>query len=245
MRVLDLFSGLRGWSDPFKERGHDVFAIDIDKRFDADAYEDVGSQWVAEFAHNYKPDVILASPPCTSFTTMTMGRNWTYDGRPRTPIAQEGLRLVLATIDIINDVDPPFWIIENPRARLRTLPYLLGAPERRTVTYCRLGERRMKPTDLWGGFPPGLDLPAMCHNGNRDHIAAPRGSSTGTQGGVDSATAGKIPRALSLLVCQAIESTIASEAPNLVTTASSVPNKEFIPPTTETGRLAKMSTNLR
>lgn len=25
----------------------------------------------------------------------------------------------------------------------------------------------MKPTDLWGAFPPGLELPAMCRNGSR------------------------------------------------------------------------------
>ena len=29
LRVLDLFSGLNGWGDPFREAGHQVFAIDI------------------------------------------------------------------------------------------------------------------------------------------------------------------------------------------------------------------------
>lgn len=205
MRVLDLFSGLRGWSDPFKERGHEICAVDIDARFDADLYRDIGDVPRLQYAlAGWKPDIILASPPCTSFSTMTMGRNWTYDGEPRTNVARQGKRLILATIDIINDIDPPFWIIENPRARLRSLPFLRGAPARRTVTYCRLGETRMKPTDLWGGFPPSLVLPAMCHNGNDDHVAAPRGSYTGTQG-MDSAESAKVPRALALLVCEATE----------------------------------------
>jgi hypothetical protein len=187
------------------ERGHEVIAIDNDHKFDADYYLDIGSvPSLLMILADYKPDVILASPPCTSFTTMTMGRNWTYDGLPRTDVARQGRRLVLATIEIINHYDPPFWIIENPRARLRTLPFLRGAPERRTVTYCRLGESRMKPTDLWGGFPPSLILPPMCHNGNQDHVSAPRGSYTGTQG-MDSAESAKVPRALSMLVCDAIE----------------------------------------
>jgi hypothetical protein len=30
MKVLDLFSGLSGWGGPFREAGHEVFAIDLD-----------------------------------------------------------------------------------------------------------------------------------------------------------------------------------------------------------------------
>lgn len=39
----------------------------------------------------------------------------------------------------------------------------------------------MKPTDIWG-WAAGWKPRPMCHNGNPDHEAAPRGSSTGTQG---------------------------------------------------------------
>lgn len=39
----------------------------------------------------------------------------------------------------------------------------------------------MKPTDLWGEVPGWKPRP-MCHNGNADHEAAPRGAKTGTQG---------------------------------------------------------------
>ena len=42
LRVLDLFSGLDGWGDPFREAGHEVFSVDIDERFDADVYLDIG-----------------------------------------------------------------------------------------------------------------------------------------------------------------------------------------------------------
>ena len=203
LKVLDLFSGLRGWSAPFAARGHETFAIDLAPHFDADAHIDCGDVDLVLRTIPWRPDVILASPPCTAFTTMTMGKNWTHDGQPKRPAAVEGRRLVLATVRIIAALRPEWWIIENPRARLRTLGLLDGF-ERRTVTYCQLGEERMKPTDLWGAFPPGLVLPAMCRNGSPCHIAAPRGSTTGTQG-MTSADAGKIPEALSRLVCDAIE----------------------------------------
>jgi len=33
MRVLDLFSGLGGWSQAFKDRGHEVVTVDIAPKF--------------------------------------------------------------------------------------------------------------------------------------------------------------------------------------------------------------------
>lgn len=52
---------------------------------------------------------------------------------------------------------------------------------RYTVTYCQYGDNRMKPTDIWTNHPDPKFLP-MCHNGDSCHVAAPRGSKTGTQG---------------------------------------------------------------
>lgn len=203
LRVVDLFSGLRGWSAAFTDRGHDVFAIDNDPRFDADAYLDIGDVESVLEALPWQPDVVLASPPCTSFSTMTMGRMWTHDGQPKHPTAILGRRLVLATIRLVAVLRPRVWIVENPRARLRTLGLLDGI-ERRTVWYCQLGESRAKPTDLWGVFPRGLVLPAPCRNGSSDHTPAPRGSYTGTQG-TASADAARVPYRLSQLVVEALE----------------------------------------
>lgn len=174
LRVLDLFSGLRGWSAPFTARGHETFAIDIDRRFQADAYLDVGDVASVLAAMPWRPDVVLASPPCTAFTTMTMGRNWTHQDEPRTERAREGRRLVLATVRIIAATGPRWWLIENARARLPTLELLEGVP-RRTVTYCQYGEERMKPPDLYGLMPPTLVLAPPCRNGALCHVRAATG----------------------------------------------------------------------
>lgn len=221
MRVLDLFSGLRGWSEPFHERGHETFTIELAEHFEADAHIDCGDVAAVLEAVPWQPDIILASPPCTSFSMMTVGKNWTHDGQPKRETAVQGQRLVLATVRIIAALRPRWWIIENPRARLRSLPFLEGF-ERRTVTYCHLGESRMKPTDLWGAFPASLVLPIECSNLPAPcplgldpcHVAAPRGSTTGTQG-MDSAESAKIPAALARLVCIAAENEIAAPAPPL------------------------------
>ena len=84
MKVLDLFAGLRGWSDPWRWSGHQTFTIDLDSRFRVDAYLDIRDVAGVIRALPWKPDVILASPPCAGFTTMNIGKNWYHDGRPKT-----------------------------------------------------------------------------------------------------------------------------------------------------------------
>lgn len=66
---------------------------------------------------------------------------------------------------------------------------------RYTTTYCQYGDTRMKPTDIWTNIPdPGFKDP--CHNGDKCHEAAPRGSKTGTQGLKGSKERARIPEQL-------------------------------------------------
>lgn len=199
LRVLDLFAGLEGWGAPWRARGHDVVTVDYDPDFRTTIVADLGDvpAFLAELrrvkGHDWRPDVILASPPCEAFSTMTIGRNWTRtaDGRPwpKTDRARLALHLVASTRRILEALGPTFFVIENPRAMLRKVPEL-GDLERRTVAYCAFGEPVQKPTDLWGGFPPSLVLPGVCKPKAGCHVSAPRGSRTGTQG-VGRDTAGR------------------------------------------------------
>lgn len=200
MKVLDLFCGLKGWSEPFLERGHEVVTLDMNPRFNADIQRDILTVTADELP---VVDVILASPPCEGFSVMQIGRNWNKDHSPKTDKARTAEAIVVATIELIKQLKPKFYVIENPRAKLRKMPFM-QMMEMRTVTYCKYGERRMKPTDLWGGFPPSLKLHEACKNGSPCHDAAPRGSRTGTQG-MDSALSAKIPYELALAVCLACE----------------------------------------
>lgn len=60
------------------------------------------------------------------------------------------------------------------------MDFMNGLP-RYTVTYCKYGDTRMKPTDIWTNHRNPQFLP-MCHNGDPCHVSAPRGAKTGTQG---------------------------------------------------------------
>lgn len=204
LRVLDLFSGLRGWSDIWKLRGHDVFTIDNDPKFGADLVKDMFAVEPGDIP--WKPDVILASPPCTYFTVMQIGRNWNKDHTPKTANAALGLELVKRTLWLIEELEPRFWVIENPRGKLRKLSPMTMY-DRRTVTYCHYGEKRMKPTDLWSNkwsALPSLTLAPPCGNGDPCHTSAPRGSRTATQG-MESDLAAKIPLLLAQSFCLAAE----------------------------------------
>ena len=216
MKVLDLFAGLCGWSNPFATRGHDTFTIELETRFPSiDWYADIQTVSGSEILRRSewdRVDILLASPPCTAFTTMTMGRNWTYDGEPRTPTAEMGKRLFMDTYRLIRELRPRYIVIENPRARLRTLPFapdLIANLTRSTVWYCRYGEQRAKPTDIWHNIPTWIPREG-CRNGFPDHLAAPRGSTSGTQG-MPSDIAARIPVALATEISEAVERAMASQ----------------------------------
>jgi hypothetical protein len=97
-------------------------------------------------------------------------------------------------LKLIEELQPQFWFIENPRGGMRKMSWMQGLP-RYTVTYCQYGERRMKPTDIWTNHPDPQFKPP-CKNGDSCHDAAPRGSQTGVQGQKNAKERGIIPEAL-------------------------------------------------
>ena len=114
---------------------------------------------------------------------------------PKTEQAILGVKIVQKTIEIIKEIKPMFYFIENPRGKLRKLDIVKDLP-RKTVTYCSYGDMRMKPTDIWTNLK--WTPRELCKNGNRDchHEPAPRGSRTGTQGLKGSYERSQIPKDL-------------------------------------------------
>lgn len=209
LRVLDLFCGLKGWSARFEERGHEVVTLDHNPAFmptmTASILEVSAEDIVAAFG-GHRPDVILASPPCETFSVASIGHHWTGGDRayvPRTPEAEVGKSLVRKAVALIEELSPSVAVIENPRGVLRKLGIIPADPV--TVWYCHYGESRAKPTDLWGlPFPPSWEPEPPCHNNHghpatcccHDHEAARRGARTGTQGIATYSDRSVIPDAL-------------------------------------------------
>jgi hypothetical protein len=153
----------------------------------------------------WKPDIVWASPPCQRFSVLRLGKNW-HKGQPKNEETKEAIALLHKTIYLIQELNPRYFFIENPRAMMRTLPIMQSrSMRRRTVTYCQYGEKRQKPTDIWTNCMEWHPI-RPCKAGYPCHDRAPRGSATsGTCGQKNARERGKIPDALALEIVQACE----------------------------------------
>jgi len=240
--AIDLFSGLRGGGSGFVKLGYRVIGVELNEKVNTEARDihhyiedyvisifDIDEAWCEELIARHGPvKVVWASPPCTGFSVASCGHHWNApeaDGT-RTPKSDKGrlaVQLVEHTLKVIGWLNPDYFWIENPVGILRKLP-LLNHLQHHKITYCRYGEERMKPTDLWGKFP-GSWRPrppcnqrsnragTMIHNdkeyvpdlqGEPCHVVARRGMSTGTQGIKGNALRSVVAHELSFEVAQSV-----------------------------------------
>lgn len=201
MNILELFAGSKSFATAAASLGYATFTSDFDPAFDTDYTADILSFDTSRVP--FKPDVIWASPPCESFSVASIGHHWNRDNTPKTDNALHGVAMVEKTLSIIQELNPTWYFIENPRGKLRKLPFMQHHLYRHTVTYCQYGDTRMKPTDIWTNCPYWTPRP-MCKNGDSCHVSAPRGSSTGTQGIKTYYNRSRVPQELCNEILEAI-----------------------------------------
>lgn len=201
MKILELFAGTRSISKAFEKRGHKVFSVEWNKDFEnIDLYKDIGKLTAEEVIENFGyPDVIWMSPDCTTFSVAAISRHRkknTVTGslEPISDYARFCDKVDQHCLNLIKQLKPRLWFIENPRGGLRKMEWMKNL-SRYTVTYCQYGDTRMKPTDIWTNHPNPKFKPC-CKNGDSCHTPAPRGSQTGTQGLRGGTERSKIPEQL-------------------------------------------------
>lgn len=181
MKVLELFCGTKSFTKVAQSMGHETFTVDFDPRFNPDMCINILDLKAEDILNKFgKPDVIWASPPCTCFSMLSVYKHWNRDHTPKTQQCFQGIELVKKTLKLIEELQPQYWILENPRGMLRTIDFMKQF-RRSEVTYCQYGDTRMKPTDLWNNITQWKSKP-RCKNGAPCHIRVPRGSALGTQG---------------------------------------------------------------
>lgn len=204
MNVLEIFAGSRSFGKVADELGCNVFSVDLKpfKGIDlAIDFEDMTFDMIP-----FQPDVIIFGIPCTSYSLAAISHHRNKDRSPKTDFAEKSDRMANKMIEMINHFGCTYFI-ENPRATLRKMPFMINLP-RTTITYCSYGDKRMKPTDIWSNDlydifnQDGWKGKGMCFNGNRkcQHESAPRGSRTGTQGLKNNFERSIVPRELCLSI---------------------------------------------
>lgn len=202
MIVLELFAGTRSISKAFEKRGHKTYSIEWDKKFDnISLYADISKITANDIIKlcGCVPDIIWASPDCTTYSVAGIShhriKNQETDNLdPISEYAKFCDTTNIHVVDLINQLKPKYYFIENPRGGLRKMDFMKDLP-RYTVTYCQYGDSRMKPTDIWTNHPDPQFKPP-CKNGDKCHESAPRGSRTGTQGLKDAKERSVIPEKL-------------------------------------------------
>lgn len=140
MKVLELFAGTCSVSNAFKARGHEVFTVDWSDEFDVDLHADIGQLTAKEIIERFgHPDIIWASPDCTSYSVAAISKHRRKN--PVTgsldPISEYAAfcdKVNQHVLELIRELNPKYWFIENPRGGMRKMAWMQDLP-RYTVTY--------------------------------------------------------------------------------------------------------------
>lgn len=220
--VLDLFSGLGGFSAAFEDSPDwEVVTVDIEDRFDPDIRADILNLRPSDLPD---ADVVLASPPCPAFSPgggntdvdkHRLSKTQYYADNLLMPSSETGIESILLANwarALAESLARPWYVIENPKGGLRNF---WGRPDYH-VWYCQYnGEEQAKPTDLWGRLPETF-TPLSCTRENPycDHTPASRGSDAGTQSSdLSPAERAKVPYNLSEAIRDAVDEATPPEEP--------------------------------
>lgn len=160
--VLSLFDFSGRWSGPYRERGYEVFQVDL--KHGIDILELQPEDLPFEKLHG-----ILAAPPCTDFAS-SGAQYWKakdQDGR-----TEHSMNMVSKVLEFVEYFDPAWWALENPVGRLSKLFPELGNPwyfnphEFAQLAVDPEAERYTKKTGLWGNFIPPQKYPLTPILGN-------------------------------------------------------------------------------
>lgn len=213
MKLLELFCGTKSITKVFNKRGHDTYTVDYNPELEPDLCIDIMNLTADMIIEKFgKPDVIWASPDCTSYSIAAIShhRYKEEDGNlaPKSDYAKYCDKVNQHVMELIRELNSKYYFIENPRGGMRKMRFIQDKP-RYTVWYCQYGDIRAKPTDIWINHPNPQFKP-VCHNGNKNchHESAPRGSKTGTQGLKGSRERGVIPEQLCEHICDICEELI-------------------------------------
>lgn len=128
MRVLDLFSGLGGFSEAFVLAGDEVCRVENNPLLAEVPYTSMDDvlnvrdrlvRYQEEGIPMREYDILLASPPCHEFSLAFSAPQAQASRTGEFEDYDPDMTLVQAVLDIIKITKPKYWIIENVRGSIR------------------------------------------------------------------------------------------------------------------------------
>ena len=136
MRLLELFSGTKSDGKVAETLGFDVVSLDL-------KHADIECDILNWDYTTYEPkhvDVIWASCPCTEYSRALTTRPRKID---------EANQIVLKALEIIEYLNPTYFVLENPQTSLlKEQTFMYGIPYK-DIDYCKYGMPYRKRTRLW------------------------------------------------------------------------------------------------
>lgn len=172
MKVLDLCSGLGGFSEAFVLAGHEVIRIEnnpllvnVDNTHIMCIFElrtfiedNIKQIRISNAATLKNVEVILFSPPCLEFSlAFNAPRAIHLRERPNIPY-EPSMDILDCGLDIIRLLQPKYWIVENVRGASPFFSQLMGKPRQINEAYF-----------FWGNFPSFVpeDFPSKAEKDER------------------------------------------------------------------------------
>jgi hypothetical protein len=141
MIIVEFFCGNKSLSKVAQKEGYECFTIDIDKKFNPDLCIDILNFKTEMLPKEFREiDLLWFSPLCTKYSHANRKGKWdlTYSNS-----------LVLKSLELIKELKPKHWIIENPQTgTLKNQSFMKGIPFT-DCSFCKYGMSYRKQTRLW------------------------------------------------------------------------------------------------
>lgn len=164
MNTVELFCGTKSFSKIAEQMGYKTFTVDLESKRNPDLVKNILDLNANELPSNI--DFLWASPPCTEYSKAKSRGVRDIDGANK---------IVLKTLELIKELKPKYWVIENPQTGLLKKQEFMKDIPFVDASYCKYGMPYRKQTRFWTNIP-NLKL-KTCHkdcnamNGNK-HIGS-------------------------------------------------------------------------